>query len=265
MQQLQRQLQEWAANQALPFVLRTEELSPRSVSVLVVGSVAAGNCHPNSDVDIAILCRQRVFARISQGKPWVAGRPTEVRVEGRQLHYFAESVGSVRERLLNLKDKTHYVYGTAFPLLDKPRLYSEGIAQLVNSEALRKARLEGKLDMFLRRLGALRNAAWESEPLVLSKMSLEIVSLALKVIALLDGVPFDPRKRLMETALRGPLGRQLKRSAASVLHCASAWTPGTGNPKFLSHVRRLQLRLKSAAQKGGYAVGLPKPDHRAAE
>ena len=105
----------------------------------------------------------------------------------------------------------------------------------------------------------------DAEMLVLSKMSVEVLCLALKVIALLDGVDFDPRKRLMETALRGPLGRQLKRTAAAALHCASAWTPGSGNPKFLRHTRRLQSRLESAARKAGYAVGLPRPDHRAAE
>jgi len=265
MQQLQRQLQEWAANQALPFVLRTEGLSPRSVSVVVVGSVAAGNCRPSSDVDIAILCQQRLFARISRGKPWLAGRPTELRLDARQLHYFAETVASVRERLLDLDDRAHYVYGTALPLVDRPRFYSEGIAPLANSEAFRKARLEGKLDMLRRRLGAIRNDAPEAESLVLSKMSLEVLCLALKVIALLDGVPFDPRKRLMKTALRGPLGRRLKRTAVAALNCASAWIPGTGNPKFLRHTRRLQLQLESAAQKAGYTVGLPKPDHRAAE
>ena len=265
MENVQRQLQEWAANQALPFVLRAEGLSPRSVSVVVVGSVAAGNCRPSSDVDLAILCRQRVFARISQGKPWAAGRPTEIRLGGRQLHYFAETVAAVRERLLNLDDRAHYVYGTAFPLLDRPRFYSEGIALLAKSEALRRTMLEGKLDMLRRRLGAVRGSALKADPLVLSMMSLEVLCLALKVIALLDGVPFDPRKRLMETALRGPLGRRLKRTAADAVNCASSWVPGTGNPNFLRYTRRLQLQLESAARKAGYTVGLPKPDHRAGQ
>lgn len=263
MQQLQRQLQQWAADQALPFVLRTEGLSPRSVSILVVGSVAAGNCRPSSDVDMAILCRQRLFARISSGKPWLARRPTEVQLDGRQLHYFAETVASVRERLLGLDDQAYYIYGTALPLLDKPRFYCEGIAQLANCEALRKARLEGKLDMLRRRLSAVRSDAPKANPLVLSQMSLEVLDLALRVIALLDGVPFDPRKRLMETALSGTLGRRLKRAAATAVNCSSAWIPGAGNPKFLRHMSRLQLQLEAAAQKAGYAIRLPKPDRRA--
>lgn len=265
MKSLLCQLRDWAAHRALPFVLQTEGLSPRSVSILVVGSVAAGNCRPSSDVDLAILCRPRVFSRISQGKPWAAGRPSKTCLDGRQLHYFAQSVKALEGRLRDLDDRAHYVYGTALPLLDRPSFYADRIAPLANSEAFRKTRLEGKLDMLLRRLGALRGCAPEAEPLVLSQMSLEIVSLALKVVALLDGVPFDPRKRLMETALCGPLGRQLKRTFAAALLCASAWKPGTGNPGFLNRICRLPPRLKSAAREAGYTVGLPKPDPRAAE
>jgi len=90
--------------------------------------------------------------------------------------------------------------------------------------------------------------------------------ISMKAIALLDGVQFDLRKRLMATALRGPLGRQLRpTAAAAALHCASAWTPGGGNPRFLRHARCLQSRLESAARKAGYAVGLPQPDHTATE
>jgi predicted nucleotidyltransferase len=265
MQPLQRELRQWAMSRALPSIVQTENLSRRSVSVLIVGSVAAGNCRPGSDVDMAILCRRRLFARMGRNKPWAAGRPTEVRLDGRQLHCYAETVTSVRRRLLDLDDRVHYIYGTALPLLDRPRFYSEDIAPLANSEALRGTRLEGKLDMLRRRLGAIRGSMADAEPLVLSKMSLEVICLALKVSALLDGVAFDPRKRLMETALRGPLGRRLKRTVVGALNCASAWTPASGNPEFLRCMSRLQRRLESSAREGGYAVGLAKPDHRAQE
>jgi len=186
-------------------------------------------------------------------------------LDGRQVHYFAQSVKAVERSLQDLDDNTHYVYGTALPVLDRPALYVDRIAPLTTSEVLRKARLEGKLDMFLRRVGALRRHALEAEPLVLTRMSLETVSLALKVIALLDGVPFDPRKRLMETSLVGPLGQRLMRPVVAALFCVSAWKSGIANREFLSRARRLELRLKAAACKAGYAVGLPQPDRRAEE
>jgi len=261
----QHRLREWAAHVALPFVLEAERLSPRCVSVLLVGSAATGHCREDSDVDLAILCRPRLYQRVSQGKPWANGRPTETRLDGRQLHYFVQSVEAVQHDLQALDDKAHYMYGTALPLLDGSSLYVDRIAPLAGPEAFRKARLEGKLDMLLRRLGALRAYALEGEPLVLSQISLEVVSLALKVVALLDAVPFDPRKRLMETALSGSLGRRMKRAFSGALLCASAWRPGNPNRLFLNHMQRLQLRLRSAARKAGYTVGLPKPDHRAAE
>lgn len=262
MAESQSRLREWAAHVALPFVLDAERLSPRSVSVLLVGSAATGHCREDSDVDLAILCRRHLFLRVSQGKPWKSGRPTEVFLEGRRLHYFAQSVEDVQHALQALDDKAHYMYGTALPLLDRSCLYVGRIAALAGSQAFRKARIEGKLDMLLRRLRVLR---YSLEPLTLSQISLEVVTLALKTVALLDGVPFDPRKRLMETALSGSLGRRLTEAFSAALHCASSWRPGRPNSSFLNHMQRLQSRLTSAARKAGYAVGLPKPDHRAGE
>lgn len=261
----QRRLREWAAHVALPFVIEAEKLPRRSVSVLLIGSAATGRCREDSDVDLAILCQPRLYQRLCQGKPWANGRPTEVHLGDMQLHYFPQSVEAVQQALQALDDHAHYTYGTALPLVDRSSLYGDRIAPLAGSEAFRKARLEGKLDMLLRRLAALRACALEGEPLVLCRMSLEVVSLALKTVALIDGVPFDPRKRLMETALSGPLGRRLKPAFSTALLCASAWRPGKPNRLFLNHMQRLQSRLKSAARTAGYTVGLPKPDRRAAE
>jgi hypothetical protein len=265
MNSIQHQLQDWAIQRAVPYVLRKEGLSPRTVSIVLVGSAATGLCREDSDVDLAILCRPRLYQRLSQGKPWEKGRPTEVILEGRQLHYFAASVAAVQRSLEALDDKAHYMYGTALPLLDRPSLYVDGIAPLAGSAEFRRARLEGKLDELLRRLVALRAAALENEPLILSQVSLEVISLAIKTVALIDGVPFDVRKRLMETALSGRLGRRVKPTISAALLCASAWRLGKPNRPFLNHMQHLQYSLTSAARKAGYTVGLPKQDRRAAE
>jgi hypothetical protein len=226
--------------------------------------VATGFCRETSDVDIALLCDVATYARISAGKPWPQGRPTEVQLGPQGLHYYAESFDAVLVRLETLDDACLYTYGTARVLRDPEALFERNVAPAIRRPGLRKERLEGKLDMLLRRTKALAGAAREqANALVLAKMSLEVVSLALKVIALLDDVPFDPRKRLVETALVGPLGRGMATDVAELIQTACQW-PARGRV-FLDHLTDLCRRLSQAANQAGFAVGLPAGDYRAQE
>jgi hypothetical protein len=210
------------------------------------------------------LCDIATYARISADKPWSQGRPSEAQVGRQRLHYYAETFEAVLGRLEALDDACLYAYGTAKVLHDPKALFECNVLPVLRRPGLRKERLEGKLDMLLRRTKALAGAAKEqANPLVLAKMSLEITSLALKVIALIDDVPFDPRKRLVETALVGPLGRGIAADVAELTQMACQW-PARGRV-FLDHLTDLSRRLSQAADRAGFAVGLPAPDPRAQE
>jgi hypothetical protein len=263
---VQAQLMEWAATVGLPHVLDAEGPQGRQTHLagLLVGSVATGFCRENSDVDIALLCDIATYARISVGKPWSHGRPSEVRVGQQRLHYYAETFDAVLVRLEALDDACLYAYGTAKVLHDPKALFECNVLPALRRPGLRKERMEGKLDMLLRRTKALAGGAREQvNALVLAKMSLEVISLALEVIALVDDVPFDPRKRLVETALVGPVGRGMAADLAELIQMASQW-PARGRV-FLDHLTDLCRRLSQAADRAGFAVGLPAPDPRAQE
>ena len=263
---IQEELARWAGSVGLPHVLAAEGLEDRQdrLAVLLVGSVATGFCREGCDVDIALLCDGPTYERLSPGKTWSQGRPSEIRVHGQQLHYYAEAFDSVLAKVAALDDGTFYTYGMAKVLLDPARQFNAVIVPAIRQPGLRKERLEGKLDVLRRRSKALAGAAKEqANALVLSKMSLEIVSLSLKVIALLGDVPFDPRKRLLETALVGPLGEELGAVVGELIQSASQWRRGQG--AFLERAGHVTSRLSQVAGDSGFAVGLPAPDPRAQE
>jgi len=63
--------------------------------------------------------------------------------------------------------------------------------------------------MLLRRRNALHAVIADGDIIVIARVCLELISLCMKVCALIDDVPFTPRKRFFQTALAGPLGREL--------------------------------------------------------
>ncbi|MCJ7543333.1 MAG: nucleotidyltransferase domain-containing protein [Phycisphaerae bacterium] len=263
---VQTQLEHWAASVGLRHVLAAEGLEgPQGqLAALLVGSVATGFCREGSDVDIALVCDPPTYARISRGKTWSQGRPSEARVGRQSLHYYAETFDQVLARAKMLDDACLYVYGTAKVLYDPEGLFGSVISPVIGGSGLRKERLEGKLDMLLRRTHALAGAAeQQAHALVLAKMSLEVICLALKVVALIDGVPFDPRKRLAETALVGPLGQVMAADVAELVQISSQWQPR--NQAFIDRLRALGHTLSRSAAEAGFVVGLPSPDPRAQE
>ena len=92
----------------------------------------------------------------------------------------------------------------------------------------------------------------------------------MKVIALLDDVPFDPRKRLFKTALSGRLGTHLAPDVSQLFQ--ELGTLGALADGIADRVFRLPARLDTitdalcdAAQEQGFSVGLDKPDRRHVE
>lgn len=259
-------LERWARTTGLPHVLAAEGLDDggTQMSALLVGSVATGLCQEGSDVDIALLCDASTYARLSPWRDWLRNRPTELRFGKQQLHYYAATFDEVLRRVDDLDDRSLYVYGTAKVLLDPGGLFASRVVPAIQRPGLRKERLEGKLDMLLRRTKALSGEAKRrANALVLAEMSLEVSSLALKVIALLDDIPFDPRKRLVETALAGPHGQEMAGPVAEMIRNASQWQDG--NDAFTDRLGHVCQRLCQAAAHGGFAVGLRSPDQRAQE
>lgn len=272
--EIQRELVAQAKSQCLPYLLHLPRFKPYldRLSFVLVGSAATGLCNERSDVDIAIVCDQETYAVISTpaqagDMPWRAGRPSEAEIDGIQLHYYGISFEEIESKLQTLDDNTLYVYDNVLILRDSGESYARRILGFLLSPDIRRQRIEGKLDMLLRRSRAWEASLAERDLMSIARVSLELIALCLKVVALLDDVPFDPRKRLMSTALRGELGQQLEERIRRLF----------ANLGDLSHLRddtdlvgfcfgtqmgEMIAILSEEARRQGFRVGLPSPDRR---
>ena len=271
--EVHKRLLDVAKTECLPYLVTRQEIAPCQdrIAFVLVGSVATGLCQEDSDVDIALICDQDMYEVISKGTRWVAGRPTEVTVNHTQLHYYGVTFEQITGRLQDLDDVYLYVYTHAIVLQDKRGNYTRRLSKMLSADpGVRKQRIEGKLDMLLRRSRALKSCIQGGDPVAVAKVSLEAITLCLKVIALLDDVPFDPRKRLFKTAVSGPLGTRLAEDIRQLFHELGALdtvengTDGRafGLPTKLDTITNV---LCDAARKQGFCVGLDKPDGRHAE
>jgi len=181
------------------------------LSFMLVGSVATGQDDQNSDVDIAVVCERGVYDSISGSTDWDQGRPTEQQLDGVQLQYYGISFEQIEKRLSELDDAYLYVYSNAIALRDPNGQYFGRLKPLLaGSPGVRKSRIEGKLDMLIRRAHAMRQAIETGDIISIAQVCLELLRRSLELVALLDRIEFDPRKRLFMTALRGELGRELE-------------------------------------------------------
>lgn len=261
-----------AKARCLPYLLAEPGISLKAdhIAFLVVGSVAAGLCHNDSDIDIALLCDPDVYCELSVGTPWPAGKPIEVTFDGVRLHYYGITLDMIAAKVKDLDDVYLYVYSQTLTLKESHSKHAERLVHLTQgNQDLRRLRAEGKLDMLLRRSRALRVAVEEGDPVVICKVFLECITLALKVIALLDNMPFDPRKRFFATALSGPLGRRLDaqvRAMLGRLDVLGIQGDLRGPASVLSRgVDEITGVLAETAKGQGLSVGLGKPDMRHAE
>ncbi len=206
-------LQEFAKSKCLPFLLNLPRFKPYAnrLSFLLVGSVATGFCREGSDIDIAVVCDEETYRSISMGTSWEFGRPSEAKIDGVKLHYYAVSFEKIESKFKELDDAYIYVYSNVIILHDPENQYTRWFSGLTTDLSdLRKKRLENKLNMLLRRSRALKSALLERDPYSIARICFELIGLCLMAIALLDNIPFDPRKRLFTTALKGKLGKKIE-------------------------------------------------------
>jgi len=257
----------------VPYLLSSQSLAPFTdrLSLAVVGSVAAGFCTEESDLDIAVVCPDDVLSNIPEGATRQRGKPSEIDLDGVPVQYYGTSYREVSAGVRGLDDAHIYNWQNAVVLHDPSAKLRELLDTVFgNEEDLRRQRLEGKLDMLIRRERALGQAQSYGDPLVVAKLYLEVMSLLIKVVALLDDQAFDPRKRLFITGLSGPLGARLSSRVSGLfqqLGQLTGWRRegSTEYLQFLEAVEQLVEIVKSEAEQQGFRVGLAKPDHRASE
>jgi len=268
----QRLLVRVARDACLPYLLTLPRFREQAahLTFLLVGSVATGRCGEQSDIDIAVLCEPNVYEAVSDGTAWDAGRPSETEVDGVQLHYFAASFDDVEAKLRQLDDVFLHVYGTAVVLRDPGDQYAKRIAWVhEQAKEIRKERLEGKLDMLIRRSRALEQCLATCDELATARVGIELIARCAKIAALLDNAEFDPRKHLLETALNGTTGRQLENGMKQLLSSIGALGQ-IRDPDDVAHwgfpatLRAVVETLSAEARKQGFRVGLDHPDRRQA-
>ncbi len=267
---VQARLQEFAKSKCLPYLMGLPQFKSDldRLTFLLVGSAADGLCREDSDVDIAIVCDEDTYEQIAKGQQWYTGRPSEAQIDGVQLHYYGISFQRIESKLRELDDVYLYVYSNGIVLAGSAEAYRERLGGLLASiPQVRKERLEGKLDMLMRRSRALRSGLGEQDIYVLAAVYLEVMALCLKVIALLDDVPFDPRKRLFSMALAGPTGRKVEDQIRQLfcdmgdLGCLKHQSDFDGL-SFRQRMAEIVDSLSAEACKQGFRVRLDRPDRR---
>lgn len=209
---IQQKLTAFAFEKAYPYIMARPEIAARrrAFSVLLVGSAATGLCTERSDVDICLLCDQKTYMELADGKRWLEGRPTEVILDGTQLHYYAVSSDTLYQKVRDLDDVTFYVYKNAVVMDDACGRYRE-LSERICGESIQILRLQKALDMLGRRRRALHQVLREQpDPITRIDLAAELLKRLIKCIALYDRCEFDARKRLYQTALLGPTGKLLK-------------------------------------------------------
>ncbi len=276
MMEVQSNLQKVAKSKCLPYLLQLSRFKQyiEQLSFILVGSVATGSCHKDSDIDIAVVCDEETYEDISKDTFWNRGKPSTVKVDGVQLHYYATTFNCIESKLRELDDLYWYVYANVVILRDPRRQYTRRIGKLSSQVPdVRKQRLEGKLDMLLRRSRALESyLASESEKdiMTIGRFCLELIALFLKVTALLDEVAFDPRKRLFTTALKGKLGHQVEDKVRQLLSSLEALGRIRNDADLASFAFPKKLKeiieiVSEEANRQGFRVGLESPDLRHVE
>lgn len=266
----QSRLQGIAITKCLPYLFDMPIFRPYldRLSFVLVGSAATGLAGESSDIDIAIVCDEETYKAISGEMSWDEGRPSEMKMNGIQLHYYAITFDAIERRLRELDDVYLYVYGSALVLRDTGDRYRQLLDGLDSRvPEVRRQRLEGKLDMLMRRSRALRSSLVEGDIMTIGRICLELIALCLKVTALLDDIPFDPRKRLFRTALRGRLGQQVEGKTYDLFSCLGtlgkmrdgSGLAGFAFPDVLDEVVN---GLSEEASRQGFRVGLEGPDRR---
>lgn len=243
-------LYNFASTRCIAYLIQDPILAPYAnrLSVVLVGSVATGLCDDRSDIDIALVCDDQTYGLVSAGTDWASGRPTEVILGGVQLHYYAISLNEIAHRIHDLDDLSIHIYLAGVPLIDPGEQYARLIAG-IDKVALHERRLKHARGHLERRLRVLEDDLSAIDRLALAALLVELTRLVVKTIALIDGVAFDPRKRILATGLSGPLGQRMQPAIMELL--ADLGELGTDlDGRALSFPRHLR----------GIVEALPQPD-----
>ena len=267
---IQSKLQEFAKSKCLPYLLNLPRFasSIEQLSFILVGSVATGLSEEGSDIDIAIVCDEEFYEAISYDTQWGASRPSQIRIGGIQLHYYGITFEKIGSRLSDLDDIYLYVYSNSVVLRDPQDRYVQWLHGLSShTPEIRKQRLDGKLDMLIRRSRALGSVISERDILCIGRLCLETITLCLKITALLDDVPFDPRKRLFRTALKGRIGQQIEDRVRHLFSSLGNLGQLNEDSDFMGFafpgmMNEMVNTLSQEAAKQGFLVGLEQLDRR---
>lgn len=209
---VQNQLVSFAFEKAYPYMKEQPKIKEylSQISFILVGSAATGLCNSDSDVDICLLCNQKIYDEISKDTRWNNGCPTEVILDGTQLHYYAISVESLHKKIDEMDALALYVYSNAMVIDDSNGQYQQ-IAERIHAPEVLFQRFQNESDMLRRRRGALHYVLNnDTDPMVRMEICTEIIKRLLICIALFDGNECDSRKRTYQTALLGNAGKSLK-------------------------------------------------------
>ena len=112
MDSITEKLSRFAYYEGLNYILNLELIKPylEDISILLVGSVSTGLCTKHSDVDIALVCSQEIYDELAKDTKWSKGKPTEVMINGIQLHYYAITLNSIENKLKEADEHYLFVY-----------------------------------------------------------------------------------------------------------------------------------------------------------
>lgn len=208
---IQEKLISFALQKAYPYIIVQPVIRDHlsKISFVLVGSAATGLCNAESDVDICLICDQNTYDVISLGTRWSNGRPTEVIIDGMQLHYYGISKEALNKKIIDLDYQTFYVYSNGIVINDAAGHYKQ-ITDRISAPVLRSQRFRKEFDMLGRRKNALHYVLnSDTDPVVRIELCTELLKRLLICVALFDGRECDSRKRPYRTSLLGPTGISL--------------------------------------------------------
>ncbi|RJQ08140.1 MAG: hypothetical protein C4551_05795 [Bacillota bacterium] len=270
--QLRATLLGLAQTRCVDYIRRQPPMAGREdLAYVVVGSVATGLVTSASSIDIAVMADKDAFKALTQDPAWNGERPWDAFIDGASLKYYCVAYDQVEQGLRELRDSYVYYYGSAVIIHDPTGKCAEFMANVRSAlPDLRRQRLEGKLDMLRRRFSAMEAAFRYRDVMAAAAICVEMVTLAIKVTALLDDVPFDPRSQLFLGGLAGRVGYQVEGIIRKLIgHIGEleylGQTADTAAFRFPARMVELINILSDEARSQGFEVGLEKPDPRCAE
>lgn len=196
---------------ACPYVLNLDAVKPftKDVSIILVGSLATGVNHEQSNVDLCILCKRKVAAEINKEIHWTGNNCTELTIDGVRTRYYIAELETVLNELNNHDDMAYYLYANAIALDDVSGAF-KNLQKYIRDEKFVQRRKRHIFRQLLRKRRAIA-AYLESakDPVGRMIQATSLLKALLRAIAEFDGVPFDPKKYPYRTALSGETGKIL--------------------------------------------------------